>query len=55
MSSAMIALWINTAFDTNRKPSYFILESGTKVNIDPGFTDPSKLKPLKSFKTADEP
>jgi len=51
LSSAAIALWINTAFDTNRKPSYFILRSGTRVNIDPTFTDPAKLKPLKSFKT----
>jgi hypothetical protein len=51
LSSAAVALWINTAFDTNRKPSYFILESGTRVNIDPTFTEPSKLKPLKSFKT----
>lgn len=54
MSSAAIALWINTAFDANRKPTYFVLESGTKVNIDPSFTEPTKLKALKSFKT-DEP
>lgn len=52
MSSAAIALWINTAFDTNRKPSYFILESGTRINIDPSFTDPAKLKALKSFGTS---
>jgi hypothetical protein len=51
MSSAAIALWINTAFDANRKPSYFKLESGTRVNIDPTFTEPSKLKKLKSFET----
>lgn len=51
MSSAAVALWINTAFDANRKPGFFVLESGTRVNIDPSFTDPSKLKPLKSFKT----
>jgi len=51
MSSAAIALWINMAFDANRRPSYFVLESGTRVNIDPSFTDPSKLKALKSFRT----
>jgi hypothetical protein len=51
LSSAAIGLWINTAFDANRKPSYFILESGTRVNIDPTFTEPSKLKKLKSFET----
>jgi hypothetical protein len=51
MSSAAIALWINTAFDANRRPSYFTLRSGTRVNIDPTFIEPSKLKPLKSFKT----
>jgi hypothetical protein len=51
LSSAAIALWINTAFDQNRRPSYFLLESGTRVNIDPTFTEPSKLKALKSFKT----
>jgi len=51
LSSAAIALWINTAFDENRKPSYFLLESGTRVNIDPTFKEPSKLKALKSFKT----
>jgi hypothetical protein len=51
MSSSAVALWINTAFDANRRPSYFILESGTRVNIDPTFVEPSKLKALKSFKT----
>jgi len=51
LSSAAVALWINTAMDANRRPSYFVLESGTRVNIDPTFTEPSKLKPLKSFKT----
>lgn len=51
LSSAAVALWINTAFDENRKPSYFFLESGTKVNIDPTFKEPSKLKAIKSFKT----
>ena len=51
MPSAAVALWINTAFDANRRPSYFILESGTRVNIDPTFVEPSKLKALKSFKT----
>lgn len=50
MPSAAVALWINTAFDANRKPAFFVLESGTKINIDPTFTDPSKLKALKSFK-----
>ncbi|MEG4302192.1 hypothetical protein [Microcoleus sp. D3_18a_C4] len=52
MSSAAIALWINTAFDATRKPTYFILESGTRINIDSTFTEPSKLKPLASFKSA---
>jgi hypothetical protein len=51
LSSAAIAIWINTAFDANRRPSYFILESGTQVNIDPTSNDPAKLKTLKSFKT----
>jgi hypothetical protein len=51
LSSSAVALWINTAFDANRRPSYFMLESGTRVSIDPTFTDPSKLKTLKSFKT----
>lgn len=51
LSAAAVALWINTAFDENRKPSYFLLESGTRVNIDPTFKEPSKLKALKSFKT----
>jgi chromatin remodeling complex protein RSC6 len=51
LSSSAIALWINTAFDANRRPTFFVLESGTKVRIDPTFTDPSKLKALKSFKT----
>lgn len=51
LSSAAVALWINTAFDANRKPSYFVLESGTRINIDPSFAEASKLKPLKSFKT----
>jgi hypothetical protein len=51
LPSAAVALWINTAFDATRKPAYFILESGTRVNIDPTFVDPSKLKALKSFKT----
>ncbi len=50
MPSAAVALWINTAFDTARRPTFFILESGTRVNIDPNFTDPAKLKTLKSFK-----
>ncbi len=53
LSSAAIALWINTAFDQNRRPTHFFLRSGTRVNIDPNFTEPSKLKPLKSFKTDD--
>lgn len=53
MSSAAIALWINTAFDQNRKPTYFILESGTRVNIDSTLTEPSKLKPLASFKSGE--
>lgn len=51
MSSAAVALWINTAFDESRKPTYFILESGTRVNIDSTLKEPSKLKPLASFKT----
>ncbi|MEG4271053.1 MULTISPECIES: hypothetical protein [unclassified Microcoleus] len=53
MSSAAIALWINTAFDANRKPTYFMLESGTRVNIDSTLTEPSKLKPLASFKSGE--
>jgi len=51
MSSAAIALWINTAFDANRRPTYFILESGTRVNIDSTLVESSKLKALASFKT----
>ncbi|MEG4863650.1 MULTISPECIES: hypothetical protein [unclassified Microcoleus] len=53
MSAAAIALWINTAFDANRRPTYFILESGTRVNIDSTLTEPSKLKPLASFKSGE--
>lgn len=53
MSSAAIALWINTAFDANRKPTYFMLESGTRVNIDSTLVEPSKLKPLASFKSGE--
>ena len=51
MSSTAIALWINTSFDANRRPTYFMLESGTRVNIDSTLMEPSKLKPLASFKT----
>lgn len=54
LSSAAIALWINTSMDANRRPSYFILESGTRVNIDPQMNDPAKLKPLKSVKGKSE-
>lgn len=50
MSSTAIALWINTSFDANRRPTYFMLESGTRVNIDSTLVEPSKLKPLASFK-----
>ncbi|MBE9122873.1 hypothetical protein IQ269_19240 [Tychonema sp. LEGE 07199] len=53
MSSAAVALWINTAFDANRKPTYFMLESGTRVNIDSTLVEPSKLKPLASFKSGE--
>jgi hypothetical protein len=50
LSAAAIAVWVNTAFAQNRRPTSFTLESGTVVEIDPTMTDPAKLKPLKSIK-----
>ncbi|MBE9164188.1 hypothetical protein [Tychonema sp. LEGE 06208] len=54
LSAAAIALWVNTAMDANRRPKYFTLESGTEVWIDPGMTEATKLKPLKSIKGKSE-
>lgn len=54
MSAAAIALWINTAFDANKRPTYFTLESGTEVGIDPNMNAATKLKPLKSIKGKSE-
>lgn len=54
LSAAAIAVWVNTAFQQNRRPTFFTLESGTEVGIDPGMSEPAKLKPLKSVKGKSE-
>jgi hypothetical protein len=51
LSAAAIAVWINTAFSaTAKRPTSFLLASGTEIGIDPGMNDPTKLKPLRSIR-----
>ena len=51
LSAAAIAVWINTAFSAvAKRPTAFVLASGTEIVIDPGMNDPTKLKPLRSIK-----
>ena len=55
MSAAAIAVWINTAFSsTTKRPTAFVLASGTEIGIDPTMNDPAKLKPLRSIKGRQE-
>jgi len=51
LSAAAIAVWVNTAFSsTAKRPTAFVLASGTEVGIDPGMNDPTRLKPLRSIR-----
>ncbi len=49
MSVAAIALWINVAFtQASKKPTYFLMPSGSRVAIDGSFTDKTKLANKKN-------
>lgn len=55
LSAAALAVWVNTAFAQAKRPTFFTLESGTEIGIDPTMSDQTKLKPLKSVKGKTEP
>ncbi len=49
MSHAAICLWINTCFkQANKKPAYFISESGGRIDIYPTFVNKANLPNKKN-------